>query len=82
MSLEPRRKIKVLVLIEVEVSEGWRVETSPTGPVLIGPNGGTSSWQPSVVAGYIERTLRERFPRTAGAWWPWGVRSAKEAIAP
>lgn len=84
--LKPRRRIKVLLLVEVEVGPDWGVVETPDGPAAVGNQPGTTGnavipWTPDAVAGALGESLVDRWP-DQGPWWPWRVRSAKQAVAP
>jgi hypothetical protein len=83
MELKVKKKIKVLLLVEVAAQEGVEPGTRLDfgGPVLEG-HGGTTQWSPGIVAGEIEEVLKREFPATRYPDTLWYVKSVKEAVAP
>lgn len=86
MTLKAKRRIKVLLLVEVEIGEEWMIAEDANGPharladpelcSVVNP-----PWTTDAVAAKLADSLVRRWP-AQGKWWPWRVRSAKQAVAP
>lgn len=85
MELKAKRKMKVLLLVEVALQDDAVLAEDDIfyGPhTLIARSGkGVCAWGPQHVASAIEEILKDRLPPGAESDDLWYVKSAKEATA-
>lgn len=79
--MKPSRKIKILLLIEVMVNDNWVTDTQDGHPVAVDAGGGTISLDPDVITTKIAESMLDRWPNQR-SWWPWCIKSVKQAVAP
>jgi hypothetical protein len=79
--VKPKRKIKILLLVEVAVSADWATDTKDGAPVAVHPRGGEISLDSEEITTRITESMRERWPDQK-SWWPWYIKSVKQAVAP
>lgn len=83
VELKPKRRMKLLLLVELGLQEGVEFAENPLyGGLVVQGNGGITAWDPATLAQEIEEGLKEQFPHGIQSDEPWYVKSVKEATAP